>query len=93
MIVLLAALVAPAAFWLVYFRYKDRYQPEPLRAVCVGVNGPLEELAKRFGSYGRSISSTCAHGCWADSIPTFRPAWEATLRRGRPRGSSARCTL
>lgn len=27
----LAALIAPTAFWAGYLRYKDRYQPEPLR--------------------------------------------------------------
>jgi RsiW-degrading membrane proteinase PrsW (M82 family) len=29
----LTALVAPAAFWIGYLYYKDRYQPEPLRTV------------------------------------------------------------
>ncbi|MGD8376009.1 MAG: PrsW family intramembrane metalloprotease [Acidobacteriota bacterium] len=31
MLRLLAALIAPTAFWAGYLRYKDRYQPEPLQ--------------------------------------------------------------
>ena len=35
MLNLLAALIAPTAFWIGYLYYKDRYQPEPMRVVGI----------------------------------------------------------
>ena len=35
MLLLLAAFIAPTAFWIGYLYYKDRFQPEPLRVVWI----------------------------------------------------------
>lgn len=29
-LIILSAIIAPAIFWIAYFKYKDRYKPEPL---------------------------------------------------------------
>jgi RsiW-degrading membrane proteinase PrsW (M82 family) len=60
--ILISAVIAPALFWLAYFYYKDRFQPEPFRSIalafCLGVAAAFlcQGFLTLFTSFGIHIS-------------------------------------
>lgn len=65
--ILISTVVAPALFWIVYFYYKDRFQPEPFRNIALtfflGVSTAF--LCQRFLTVFPSLGTTLSYsGLW-----------------------------